>query len=84
MPTFDGKSEKFELSENLFQTSSKIYNQLTEEDKINYLHYLMGGDVLQTFETITSLNLENLGESLIVFRRKYVKPQYMATTKHKL
>ena len=35
MPTFDGKSEKFELFEDLFQTSLKIHNQLTEQDKIN-------------------------------------------------
>ena len=33
MPTFDGKSEKFELFEDIFQTSLKIHNQLTEEDK---------------------------------------------------
>ena len=32
MPTFDGKSEKFELFEDLFQTSLKIHNQLTQED----------------------------------------------------
>ena len=38
MPTFDGKSEKFELFEDLFQTSLKIHNQLTEEDRINYSH----------------------------------------------
>ena len=36
MPTFDGKSEKFELFEDLLQTSLKIHNQLTEEDTINY------------------------------------------------
>ena len=35
MPTFDGKSEKFELFEDLFHTSLKIHIQLTEEDKIN-------------------------------------------------
>ena len=35
VPTFDGKSEKFELFEDLFQTSLKIHNQLTEEDRIN-------------------------------------------------
>ena len=29
MPTFDGKSEKFELFEDLFQTSLKVHNQLT-------------------------------------------------------
>ena len=43
----------------------------------------MGGDALQTFENITSPNRENLGEILTVFRRKYVKPQSMATAKHK-
>ena len=83
MPTFDGKSEKFELFEDLFQTSLKIHNQLTEEDKINYFHSLMRGDALQTFKNISSPNRENLGEILTVFRRKYVKPQSMATAKHK-
>ena len=83
MPTFDGKSEKFELFEDLFQTSLKIHNQLTEEDKINYFHSLMRGDALQTFKIITSPNRENLAEILNVFRRKYVKPQSMATAKHK-
>ena len=83
MPTFDGKSEKFELFEDLFQTSLKIHNQLTEEDNINYFHSLMRGDALQTFKNITSPNRENLAEILTVFRRKYVKPQSMATAKHK-
>ena len=83
MPTFDGKSEKFKLFEDLFQTSLKIHNQLTEEDKINYFHSLMRGDALQTFKNITSPNRENLVEILTVFRRKYVKPQSMATAKHK-
>ena len=83
MPTFDGKSEKFELFEDLFQTSLKIYNQLTEEDKLNYFHSLMRGDAPQTFKNITSPNRENLGEIMTVFRRKCVKPQSMATAKHK-
>ena len=83
MPTFDGKSEKFELFEDPFQTSLKIHNQLTEEDKINYFHSLMRGDALQTFKNISSPNWEKLTEILTVFRRKYVKPQSMATAKHK-
>ena len=83
MPTFDGKSEKFELFEDLFQTSLKIHNQLTEEDKINYFPSLMRGDALQTFKNIDSPNREHLTEILTVFRRKYVKPQSMATAKHK-
>ena len=82
MPTFDGKSEKFELFEDLFQTSLKIHNQLTEEDKIYYFHSRMRGDALQTFKNIDSPNRENLTEILTVFRRKYVKPQSMATAKH--
>ena len=83
MPTFDGKFEKIELFEDLFQTGLKIHNQLTEEDKINYFHSLMRGDALQTFKNITSPNRENLGEILTMFRRKNVKPQSMATAKHK-
>ena len=82
MPTFDGKSEKFELFEDLFQTSLKIHNQLAEEDKINYFHSLMRGDALQTFKNICSPNREKLTEILTVFRRKYVKPQSMATARH--
>ena len=82
MATFNGKSEKFELFVDLFQTSLKILNQLTEEDRLNYFHSLMRGDALQTFKNITSPNRENLGEILTVFRRKYVKRQSMATAKH--
>ena len=46
MPTFDGESEKFELFEDLFQTSLKIHNQLTEEDRNIYFHSLMRGDAI--------------------------------------
>ena len=83
MPTFDGKTEKFEFFEDLFQTSLKIHNQLTEDDRINYFHSLMRGDALQTFKNISGPTRENLGEILAVFQRKYVKPQSMATAKHK-
>ena len=83
MPTFDGKTEKFELFEDLFQTSLKIHNQLTEDDRINHFHSLMRVDALQTFKNINGTTRENLGEILAVLRRKYVKPQSMATAKHK-
>ena len=82
-PTFDEKSEKYELFEDLFQTSLKIHNQLTEEDKINYFHSFMRGDALQTYKNNSSSNRENLAEVLTVFRRKCVKSQSMATAKHK-
>ena len=83
MPTFDGISEKFELLGDLFQTGLKLHKQLTKEDKVNYFHTLMRGDALQTFKNITSPNKENLVEILTVFRRKYVKPQSLATVEHK-
>ena len=83
MPTFDEKSEKLELFEDIFQTSLKIHNQLTEDDRINYLHSLMRGDALPTFKNINGPTRENLEEILAVFRRKYVKPQSMATAKRK-
>ena len=83
MPTFDGKSEKFQLFEDLFQTSLKIHNQLTEEDRINYFHSFMRGDALRIFKNINDRTRENLGEMLAVFRWEYVKPQSMATAKNK-
>ena len=83
IPTSDGKSEKFELFEDLFPTSLKFHNQLTEKDKISYFHSLMRGDALQTFRNFNGPTRENLREILPVFRRKYVKSQSMATTKHK-
>ena len=82
-PTFDGNSEKFELFEDLFQTSLKIHKQLTQEDKINYLHSLIRGDALLTFKNITNPHRENLGEILTVFRRKHVKLQSMVTAIYK-
>ena len=39
MPTFDGKTEKFELSEDLFQTSLKIHIQLTEDNRIHFFPF---------------------------------------------
>ena len=42
----------------------------------------MQGDALKIFKNITSPNRGILGEILTVYRRKYVKPQSMATAKH--
>ena len=83
MPTFDGKSEKFELFEDLFQPSLKNQNQLTKDDRINYFNCLMRGDALQTFKNINGPTGKNLVEIIAAFRRNYVKPQSMATSKHR-
>ena len=40
---FDGKSEKFELFEDLIETNLKLHNQLPEENKIKYFHSIMRG-----------------------------------------
>ena len=82
MPTFDGKSVKFELFEDLFQTRLKTHNQLTEDDRITYFQSFMKVDALQTFKNIISPTQNNLGEILAVFRRKYLIPQKMVTVKH--
>ena len=49
-PTFDEKSERLELLEDLVQPSLKTHNQLTGEDNMNHFHFLMRGDALQTFK----------------------------------
>ena len=84
MPTFNGKSEIFKLFEDLLQTSLKTQYQLTEENKTKYFQSLMRGDALQTIKNITSLNRKNLGEILTVFHGRFVKPQSLATAKHKI
>ena len=43
----------------------------------------MKGDAQQSFKNINGPTRENLEETVAVFRRKYVKPQSMATAKHK-
>ena len=73
MPKFDGKSEKFELFEDLFQTNLKIHSQMTEEDRINYFHSLMRRDALQIFKNINGSTQENLGEILAVFSKEICK-----------
>ena len=81
--TFDGKSEKFELFEDLFHTMIKMQPDMTETMKINHFHSLLRKNALQTFSNINSANRQTLEDILAVFRRKYVKPESQATAKHK-
>ena len=50
---------------------------------MNYFDSPMRGVALQTFKNLDGPTRENLVESLAVFRRINVKPQSMATAKHK-
>ena len=81
--TFDGKNEKFELFEDWFNTLVKMQPGITEEMKINQFHAHLRKDALQTFHNINSMNKHKLEDILVVFRRKYVKPESTATAKHK-
>ena len=81
--TFDGKSEKFELFEDLFHTMIKMQPAMTEQMKINHFHSLLRKGALQTFRNINSINRQTLEDVLVIFRRKYVKPESQATAKHK-
>ena len=81
MPTFDGKSENFELFEDLFQTSLKTHNQLTEDDRINYFFSLMRGDALQTFKNNNGPTRE-FGKNPTSFPKQLIKTQSMVTAKH--
>ena len=81
--TFDGKSEKFELFEDLFHTMIKMQPEMTEQMKINHFHSLLRKNALQTFRNISSSNRQTLEDVLVIFRRKYVKPESQVTAKHK-
>ena len=80
---FDGKSEKFELFKDLFLTMIKMQPAMTEQMKINHFHSLLRKGALQTFRNLNSINRQTLEDVLVIFRRKYVKPESQATAKHK-
>ena len=80
---FDGKNEKFELFEDLLQTMLKMQPEMTEAMRINHFHAHLRKEALQTFRNMSASNKKTLDYVLIVFRRKYVKPESQATAKHK-
>ena len=81
--TFNGKSEKFELFEDLFHTTIKLQPEMSEQMKISHFHSLLRKNALQTFRNISTANRQTLEDVLVIFRRKYVKPESQATAKHK-
>ena len=81
--TFDGKSEKFELFEDLFQTMIKLRPEMSEQMKINHFHSRLKKNALQTFRNISTANRQTLEDVLVIFRQNYVKPVSQATAKHK-
>ena len=81
--TFDGKSEKFELFEDLFHTMINMQPEMSEQMKFNHFHSLLRKNALQTFRNISTANKQTLEDVLVIFQRKYVKPESQATAKHK-
>ena len=61
----------------------KMQQAMTEQMKINHFHSLLRKGALQTFRNINSINRQTLEHVLVIFRRKYVKPESQATAKYK-
>ena len=57
--------------------------EVTVAMKTNNFHAHSRNDAIQTFRNISASNKKSLNEVLIVFERKYVKPESQATTKPK-
>ena len=74
------KNEKFQYFEDLFHTTLKMQ---PEEMKINHFHAHLRGLALKTFEHIQRTPATTLEDILVVFRRKYVKPESSASAKHR-
>ena len=56
---------------------------MTEQMKLIRFHTLLRKGALQAFRNINSINRQTLEDVLVIFRRKYVKPESEATAKHK-
>ena len=81
--TFDGKSEKFELFEDLFHTMIKMEPVMTEQMKIIHLHSLLRRDALQTVRNTNFINRQTLEDALVIFRQTYIELESQVNAKHK-
>ena len=81
--TFDGKTVKFELFEDLFHTMIEMQSEMSEQMKINHFHSLLRKNALRTFRNINTAKRQTLEDALVIFRRKYVQPESQPTAKHK-
>ena len=76
------RAKKIELFEDLFHKMIKMQAVRTEQMKINHFHSLLRKGALQTFRNINTINRQTLEDVLVIFRRKYVKPESQTTAKH--
>ena len=68
--TFVGKSEKFELFEDLFHTMKKMQPEMSEHMKINHFKSLLRKNALHTFRNLSTASRQTLEDVLLIFRRK--------------
>ena len=73
LPVFDGKSEKFEIFEDLIQNNIKMYPHLTEIQEINYFHSLLRGNALQAYCNLDDAKKDNLEEVITTFKRRFLR-----------
>ena len=71
LSTFDWKSEKFELFEDLFRNNIKMYPHLWEIQRFNHFHSLLQGDALQAFCSIEDSKSVSLDEIMTILKRGF-------------
>ena len=57
--------------------------EMSEEIKVDHFHSNLRQKALQIFRNISASNKATLQDVLVIFRRKYVRPESQATAKHK-
>ena len=81
---FDGKNEKFELFEDFFHTMLKMQPEMTE--RIENKSFSFASEERRLYKLSKTSKVPvgtHWKRILVIFRRKYVKPQSVATAKHK-
>ena len=81
LTVFDGKAEKFDPFQCLFNRSLQIYPHLTEQEKIKQFHPLMRGNALQTLVNILYPQKTTNNDVLAVYVRRFLGTKSMATAK---
>ena len=61
----------------------KMQTEKSEAIKVNHFHSHLRKKALQTFRNINASNKGTLQDVLVIFRRKYVRPESQATAKRK-
>ena len=61
----------------------KMQPELTAVVKIQHFHVHLRKEVLQILRNSSASNRKTVDDKLLLFRRRYVKPEPQATAKHK-